>query len=315
MKKYTVYAPVIITTLCRFVHFKRCIDSLSRCTGACYTDVYIGIDFPTRESHWDGYNKICDYVGGISGFKNVFVIKRDSNLGPLGNMSDLCRRARMKYDRYIISEDDNEFAPNFLEYMNACLEKYKNDPRVIRICGCLQNWNADYSGCMKLYPYNAFPAADYNAWGYGGWFTKPIKNNINKDECLKSLRLTIKIILHGYALAVQRFVHYRNSKVQFPDICLRIYCSFNHVYAIFPTVSKVRNWGYDGSGVNCGGGSKWFDNMVLDDSLCFELDDFEIKDYKMVKRLIRSKYNKLSYIRTALYEYFAYRTGLLDKSR
>ena len=29
-----IYAPVVIPTLCRYEHLKRCIDTLSECTGA-----------------------------------------------------------------------------------------------------------------------------------------------------------------------------------------------------------------------------------------------------------------------------------------
>ena len=55
MDKIT-FAPVIIPTLCRFEHFNRCIESLSKCTWAEYTEVYIGLDYPAKESHWGGYN-------------------------------------------------------------------------------------------------------------------------------------------------------------------------------------------------------------------------------------------------------------------
>lgn len=40
------FAPVIIPTLCRYEHFKECLESLSRCTWAEKTEVYIGLDYP-----------------------------------------------------------------------------------------------------------------------------------------------------------------------------------------------------------------------------------------------------------------------------
>ena len=168
MKKYPVYAPVVIPTLCRFEHFKRCIDSLSRCTGAEFTDVYIGLDYPLKDSHWEGYRKICDYLEHFTGSFHLIVVKRDKNYGFRGNIRDLIEQVRCDYDRYILSEDDNEFAPNFLEYMNVGLEKYKDDPNVLRICGCVMPWEADYEGCLETYRYNSFPAKDYNGLGVGG---------------------------------------------------------------------------------------------------------------------------------------------------
>lgn len=43
------------------------------CTGADRTELYIGLDFPAEESHWEGYRKICDYLPNIIGFKNVVI--------------------------------------------------------------------------------------------------------------------------------------------------------------------------------------------------------------------------------------------------
>ena len=59
-----VYAPILIPTLCRDEHFIRCIESLKKNSWAEYTDVYVALDFPAKESHWDGYKKICTYLEG-----------------------------------------------------------------------------------------------------------------------------------------------------------------------------------------------------------------------------------------------------------
>ena len=88
-------APVTIPTLCRYEHFKRCIESLSRCTLADKTEVYVALDYPAKESHWDGYNKIKDYLLSHKednlGFKKLIVIQRSRNygLGEEGNIMTL----------------------------------------------------------------------------------------------------------------------------------------------------------------------------------------------------------------------------------
>ena len=56
------YAPVVIPTLCRFEHFKRCVDSLSRCIHANQTELIIGLDYPHKESHVESHSKILDYL-------------------------------------------------------------------------------------------------------------------------------------------------------------------------------------------------------------------------------------------------------------
>lgn len=292
MRKYPVYAPVMIPTLCRFEHFKRCVDSLSRCTGAEYTELYIGLDYPSKESHWEGYRKICDYVERITGFEYVIVLKREYNYGISANFRDLVAHIKQKYDRYIFSEDDNEFAPNFLEYMNAGLEKYKDDPSVLRICGCVMPWDADYEGCMRTYKYNSFPAKDYNGLGVGKWFSKAIPLTYTKDSILHSYKLTFKTFLYGYCLAIDRFLQQLNKESQLPDVCLRLYCAFNGKYCIFPRVSKVKNWGYDGTGLNSDNNPHWLEVQTLDIEKTFDFDDFEIKDYPEVKRFVKQMYDE-----------------------
>ena len=61
------YAPVMIPTLCRYEHLKRCIESLQMNSWAKYTDLYIGLDYPAKESHIDGYGRhpVADGTGGF----------------------------------------------------------------------------------------------------------------------------------------------------------------------------------------------------------------------------------------------------------
>ena len=296
MNRFTVYAPVIIPTLCRFDHFKRCIDSLGRCTGSDKTEVFIGLDYPTKESHWEGYNQICEYIPHISSlFKCIHLIKRDQNLGPSPNIRDLVSRVKQKFDRFILSEDDNEFSPNFLEYMNSGLEKFYDNPNVLRICGCLMPWNVDFDACMSSYPYNAFPAMDYSAWGVGFWTHKLIQNPLTKDSVLKSPLLTFKAIRYGYCTAISRFLHHLNNRSQLSDICFRLYCGFNHYYCIFPRISKVKNHGLDGSGNVSDSYTDpqfWIDKMELDTSRSFEFDSFNVEDYPEVKKYLKFKYDE-----------------------
>lgn len=296
MRKWIVYAPVIIPTLCRFEHFYRCLESLERCTGAEYTEVYVGLDYPPSDKYKEGWKKIDSYLSEKelnNKFEKLIVRRRDHNCGVGGKGSNsrlLVEEIQTMYESYIFSEDDNEFAPNFLEYMNAGLERYKDNPDVLRICGCLMPWSADYEGCMRNYPHNAFPAKDYNASGIGIWFEKRFPLPFTKDSILKSWKLTFKTFQYGYCIAIARFIQQLHKKSQLPDVCLRLYCAFNNKYCIFPRISKVKNWGYDGTGLNSDDNPHWMEVQTLDTSANFKFDDFEIKEYKEVKRFLRQMY-------------------------
>lgn len=280
-----MYAPVVIPTLCRYEHLKRCIDSLSKCTGAEETELYIGLDYPCRESHWDGYTKICEYLPTIKGFKNVITLKREENFGPLRNARDLFERVREKYDCYIFSEDDNEFAPNFLPYINGGLNKFKNDPDIIAICGYAEP-KGSYDS-MKSYPYNAYPIIGYNAWGVGRWFAKEPKLYTD-EEIIYSWKNVFKCIRLNQGVAMFRIMKRMKTHAT-SDLQWRIYCAFHHKYCIFPKVTKVKNWGFDGSGENSPLLATYA-NLKMDEDDSFEYDDFEIKDYPQVQKLQKVLY-------------------------
>lgn len=300
-----IYAPVVIPTLCRYEHLKRCIDTLSECTGADETELYVGLDFPAKESHWEGYRKICNYLPTITGFKNVVVIRREENIGATRNARDLLDIVHQKFDRYIFSEDDNEFSPNFLDYINTGLNKYKDNPEVIAICGYTE-LGYNYS-CMKTYPFNAYPIVGYNAWGVGVWFDKkPTFTTTVADEILSSFKTVFKAVKLNQGIAIHRMMYRKRSNAT-GDLLWRLYCAFNKKYCIYPKVSKVRNWGFDGSGSNCAA-LTFYSEMEIDKDKTFEYDNFEIKTYPEVKVLQKKLYG-LSGINlfAFLFEYLLYR--------
>ena len=86
-----IYAPVIIPTLCRYKHFKECLESLSKCKWAEETEVFVGLDYPAKESHRPGYEKIKSYlkeVGNMT-FKKIHVFEREVNYGGGKNYSSI----------------------------------------------------------------------------------------------------------------------------------------------------------------------------------------------------------------------------------
>lgn len=287
-KNYMELAPVIIPTLCRFEHFKRCVESLSRCTDADKTELYIGLDYPSKESHWKGYNQIKDYINTITGFKEVVVIRHEKNVGSAGNTRALKELIKNKYDRYIYSDDDEEFSPNFLQYINTCLNKYRDDENVMAIC----SYNiplSDNEMLLSRYEKNAYPMHGYNAHAVGLWFNKR-PQGITKDQLLKSFKLAYKAIWCNHAFAVRNAMLLRDKASQLPDVGRELFCVYNKKYCIFPTISKVRNWGFDGSGINCEILGDWVVNRDIDDNKTFVLDDFSIKDYPEIKKLERQIY-------------------------
>lgn len=254
--------PVLIITLCRYEHFRRCIESLKSNALANETEIFIGLDYPLNDSHKPGYLKIKNYLKNeIDGFQKVHVLEQTKNLGADGNYKKVKEELYKYFDRYIFTEDDNEFSPNFLEYMNLTMNQYERDESVYAVSGYTYPIDLnDYHGTtFKLNYY-------FSAFGYGVWKEKEEKayQEINMSHFYDSYRnqrnmRALKCVSKNqYCNFVKGMLQYipeligEDGEIQKIDLSFGLYMFFTNKNMIFPTVSKVRNWGYDGSGIHCG---------------------------------------------------------------
>lgn len=272
-----VYAPIIIPTLCRDKHFIKCVESLKKNSYAIYTDVYIALDFPAKEEHKSGYEKISKYLeGDFSEFRNFYVIKREKNLGPDKNMKEMYDVILQKYDRFIRSDDDVEFSPNFLEYMDKCLEYFQDDENILCVTGYSYPIKWEVSPGSTVLKENFICPM----WGTGFWTKKYLKvrEDIKNNELYKDFstylcgnymkkapisKMTDAAICDylngGLVLNIEESIMHSTT-----DVALRVYLILKNKYTIMPVESKVRNCGFDGTGTYCQDISKKFDQKYAD---------------------------------------------------
>lgn len=254
------YAPIIIPTLSRDKHFIRLIESLRKNSWAKHTDIYIGLDFPPSDRHADGYNKICTYLENkFPEFNKIIVIKHKKNIGSGANLRHLTMIVMEQYDRFIKTDDDAEFSPNFIEYMNKCLMKYQDEPNVIAVTGYSYpiEWHTS-EGATVLKENFSCPM-----WGTGFWRDKYKKIHkyisqekglgIDADYIIKSGGMNKMLNVAKYEFAnLCLSPEFENTlAAKMSDIAVRMYTATHDKYIIVPTTSKVRNWGFDGSGEYC----------------------------------------------------------------
>lgn len=255
-----IYAPVLIITLCRFQELKKCIESLQKNSEAKYTDLYIGVDFPLKDSHKKGYECILAYLKGrIDGFANVYIIKQTENKGWYENFISVRQKVYKKYDRFIYLEDDIEVSPNFLAYMNKNLTIFEKDMDVQAICGYSYpfEWIEDGSNLVKIDTY-------YTAWGYATWKTKEAEmyhaiTMKNFDKIMHQpvqMKRFYKASTNQFCNFVKGMLEYipvlvQNDEIVKLDMAFSVYIFMNHKYVIFPKISKTRNVGCNGMGMNC----------------------------------------------------------------
>lgn len=256
------YAPVLIATLNRYDHFKRCVESLSKCREAECTELFIALDYPKLEVHKSGYKSILSYLsGGIKGFKKINIIKRDVNFGADLNFRDAWTQVFEKYDRIIITEDDNEFSTDFLNFINLGLDLYEDRDDVLSICGY------NYPIKFKKEPGEYFLYQGFSAWGYGTWRRKyqkltfdinEIQDCMIQDKCRRAIRSKF-IRSHLNSILKTNLVT--------GDTYHCFYQYMNSMSSLFPKISRVRNHGHDGTGVH---GSDLPQKNIYKDQYIFE---------------------------------------------
>lgn len=259
-----VNTAILVPTLCRDKHLEKCMESLKKNPWAKYVDLYVGIDYPTKDSHWPGYRNILKLMEkDYSMFRSFHLFKRTTNYGADKNLDALYQEAIKDHDQFIFMEDDTEFSENYLEYMLKALDYFRDDPDVISVSGYSYPVRFKTENNCNVITQNAI----FNMWGAGFWKNKFVvfQKDIEEDLCL--------IRDFSYNLKHYSFSRYRRTDyinyvagvdpddrdvrkhcymfTSMTDIAMGVYMQANGKYQAMPVISKVRNNGFDGTGLYC----------------------------------------------------------------
>jgi len=224
------------------------VESLALSTLADKTELYIALDYPLHEGQRAGYEEIKKYLSDIKGFKSVIIIERDKNFGAIDNFFKSLDEVFEKYDKVIISEDDNVFSTDFIAFVNKGLNVYESRADIFSISGYQYPVKVPKSYKEDVYIWTGF-----SAWGVGIWKEKwekidwkypELKSFLDDKENIRNLN----IIADHYVPALRRIIDSGNITGD-SLICHHLF--IHGLYSVFPVVSRVRNMGNDGSGVNC----------------------------------------------------------------
>ena len=259
-----VKTAVVIPTLCRNKHLEKCLDSLMKNPWAKYVDVYIGLDYPAKDSHWPGYREILKLMErDYSMFRSFHLIRRTANYGVAKNFHALYQEAIKDHEQFIYMEDDNEFSENYLEYMLKALDYFRDDPDVISVSGYSYPVTFNTENNCNVITQNAI----FNMWGAGFWRNK-------YELCRKDIVEDLSLIRDfSYNIRHFEFSRYRRTDyincvagvdpddrdvrnmcfmfANTTDIAMGVYMQVKGKYQAMPVISKVRNNGFDGTGLFC----------------------------------------------------------------
>ena len=265
-------APIGISTYSRINHLKQTIEALKKNTLAKESDLYIFSDAP-KSGDEEKIAKVRDYVHAIDGFRNVYIIERQTN-SRVANTRGGIKQLLDNCGKLIFLEDDNITSLHFLAFMNDALDIFKDKISVLGIGG--------FNAPIQFSPnnnYNYYLSRLFNAWGFATWEDRNVieifENNNAYKELInnRELKNKIKQIHPSLHKGLKRIY---KGKLDAGDYKAVFHLIKNDMNFIKPKYSLVKNIGWDGSGLHCGTSDK-FNFELYNKSIC--IANKQIPDY------------------------------------
>ncbi len=297
--------PAVLFVYNRPFHTNEVLKSLSVCTYAKETPLYIFSDAPKKESAVEAVEKVRTIITDEKwkeSFHSVTIIEAEKNKGLAKSVITGVTEVINTYGKVIVVEDDNRVSKDFIDYMRRALAFYENDSRIgfvgaykapIRI-------PADYTHDVFLMGRgSSYSWATWkDRWELVDWEVSDYENFRNDKNARK----------HFDEYGEDRSAMLDNQMAgRIDSWAIRFsYAMFKHQrYAILPVKTKVENIGFDGSGVhNVAADQRFavqieenmkpttFENVEIDPRIkkqfvaLFKVP-FKLKVKRMLKRLFR----------------------------
>jgi len=261
-------APIVLFVFNRPEHTRKTLESLRRNVLAPESELYVFCDGPRDRKDEREVEAVQSLVDSLEGFKQVHVSKRERNRGLAGSVIDGVTEVIGRHGTVIVVEDDLQFSPRFLNFMNDALARYADDPRVFSLGG--------YSPPLaipKHYTEECYLSYRCCTWGWGTWrdrwdkvdwevrdFDAFINDpeevarfNRGGDDMSQILKLQIDNKISSWGIRWD-YAHYRHN-----------------AYCFRPTYSIVGNIGNDGTGVHCAPTDKF--DVAINEQSSFNLTE------------------------------------------
>ena len=244
-------APIIVFAFNRPEALKNTIHSLLQNEEAKDSDLYVFVDGarPNKAGEVEKVQAVQDIVKKITGFKSIHYTFSEKNKGLGNSIIQGVTQVINQYGKAIVLEDDLVFATNFLSYMNQGLERYEKEEKFFSICG--------YSNKVKApkgYEYDTYFCTRSSSWGWGTWADRWNSVDWELKDWDKYSKMGRAFNKWGGSDCWKMLNDWRhgNNKSWAIRFCFAQF--LQDKVSLFPTISKVRNDGFDGEGTNC---KKW----------------------------------------------------------
>ena len=158
-------SPIRLFVYKRYDTTKLMLESLLACPECADSELYVFMDEARNDSEADDVEKVRALFDNLQGFKAIHPYPARMNKGMARSVIDGVTTVLQQHESIIVLEDDLVVAPDFLTFMNAALEAYRDRSDIWSISG--------YTPTLKeieQYDKNSvFLVPRAQCWGWATW--------------------------------------------------------------------------------------------------------------------------------------------------
>lgn len=239
--------PVALFVYARPRHSYETLRALADNEGADETDVFVFADGQKSAEDRERVKETRAVVADARGFRSIAIVARETNVGLAANIVGGVSEILQKSQTVIVVEDDIVTAPGFLNFMEASLRTYAEDPRVWHVSGW--NYPIDPQGLADAFFYRAM-----NCWGWATWAERwrHYERDLARIAARFDRSLRRQFNLDGKHDFYRQVVDNLDGKRRTWAIFWYATIFLEGGLCLNPATSFVQNIGLDGSGENCG---------------------------------------------------------------
>lgn len=306
----TSVAPLVIFVYKRPDIAKQMLTAINKNLLVEKTDVFIFSDGSKSDSDKEKVNEVRNIIHEFSknnNFKSVTIEESSVNKGLANSVINGVTKIINQYGKVIVLEDDLIASHNFLQFMNDCLEFYKDDTSVWSIGGML---GAAFKKLRHLEQYDKDIYACYRAgsWGWASWRDRweKIDWEMSDYDSFMKDRKRKKLFNRGGSDLVGMLRMQHDGKIDSWAIRWVYYQSKENMVSIFPCKSLIKNIGFGVDATHTSIGKNIYETE------CCEDYEYKLEHVKIDKKLMRDYQWQLSRVYRTIMDWRAKIGNLLD---
>lgn len=264
-------APIVLFGYNRPDHMRKTLEHLARADGASDSPLWIFCDGPKPGSDSD----LVEAVSALANdrewarcFASIRIHTSTTNKGLANSIISGVSTVMNHAGRAIVVEDDLLVAPDFLHFMNDCLQFYKDDQSVGSVTGF-----SPVVAPPSDYPHDVMAVTRNCSHSWATWADRWAEVDWDAGDAVRlwsdaSLRRRFNAAGND---RLERLRRQLDGKIDSWSIRFGLWQTLSGRHTIYPVHNRVKNIGFDGSGVHTRAGED-LNCEVLNEARAYKLE-------------------------------------------